>query len=298
MIPTYECAGYLAEVLESVLNEEVPPAEMQIEVVDDSSGDDPESVLRRVGAGRVGFYRQPSNVGIAANLTSCIRRSRGHLVHVLHGDDAVLPGFYRAYSALFTAYPEAVMAFSRAVAIDEDGRRLGLRGEGFSAARIVDDALESLITENYVVASSAVVRRRAYEELGGFNQTLSHTADWEMWMRVASTGPVGYLHEPYVLYREHVASDSNKAVLEARNIDEYVRATELGIELLPPARRPALRRSARRKYAAVAEYYRRELHSRGQHRAALRHARRALRLNPVGRSPIRFASSVIRNVFG
>ena len=96
MVPTYNCANYLELTLKSVLEQDPGPEQMQIEVIDDrSTKDDPEAVVNEIGKGRVSFFRQPQNVGAQANFTTCVQRSRGHLVHILHGDDAVLPGFYR-----------------------------------------------------------------------------------------------------------------------------------------------------------------------------------------------------------
>ena len=71
MIPTYNCAGYLRETLASVLAQDPGPEAMQIEVVDDASTrDDPEAVVREFGGSRVGFFRQPENVGQPA--VSCV----------------------------------------------------------------------------------------------------------------------------------------------------------------------------------------------------------------------------------
>src|SRR6266478_3592096 len=54
MIPTHDCAGYLRETLASVLRQDPGPEVMQIEVVDDhSTRDDPETVVRELGKGRV-----------------------------------------------------------------------------------------------------------------------------------------------------------------------------------------------------------------------------------------------------
>ena len=290
MVPTYQCSRYLGQALESVLEQALPSELMQIEVIDDCSDDDPEAVVRAVADGRVAFYRQPHNVGIAANLTTCVERARGALVHLLHGDDAVMPGFYEAYGAFFDANPRALLGFASVIVIDERGQRGRVRGD-LGQARVFSDALEMLITDNPIVAPSVATRRIAYEAVGGFNRALSHAADWEMWMRIAALGPIGYLGGPHLLYREHPASDSNRSILEGRNVDEYVRATERGIDLLPAKKRKPLRRAARRKYAGLAEYYRCELHSRGEHRAALRHAVREVRLNPFGRSPLRLLSS-------
>src|SRR5882724_8838106 len=57
MIPTYNPrAAYLEETLNSVLQQDPGPEQMQIEVVDDCSNDNTASeVTRRLGAGRVTF---------------------------------------------------------------------------------------------------------------------------------------------------------------------------------------------------------------------------------------------------
>ncbi len=64
MIPTFNCAKYLRQTLESVLRQDPGPEEMQIEVIDDCSAqDDPEAIVREIGKGRVAFYRKPKNEG-------------------------------------------------------------------------------------------------------------------------------------------------------------------------------------------------------------------------------------------
>src|SRR5215210_6047396 len=77
MIPSFNCADYLRESLRSVLAQDPGPEIMQIEVVDDcSTSDGPEAVVAEIGRGRVGFFRQPQNVGHARNFGTCLQRSR------------------------------------------------------------------------------------------------------------------------------------------------------------------------------------------------------------------------------
>src|SRR4051794_38490682 len=120
MIPTHNCARYLGETLESVLRQDPGPTLMQIEVVDDhSTADDPELVVKELGKGRVRFYRQPQNVGQLANFHACIDRSRGKLVHLLHGDDCVRDGFYRKLQRAFENNSTIGAAFCRHIYMDE-----------------------------------------------------------------------------------------------------------------------------------------------------------------------------------
>src|SRR6185312_12564342 len=104
----------------SVLDQDPGVDQMQVEVVDDASSDDPESVGGRY-VDRVTFHRQPENAGHAANLNTCLARARGQLVHVLHGDDAVRPGFYETLGSAFDD-PTIGAAFCRFIAIDDAGR--------------------------------------------------------------------------------------------------------------------------------------------------------------------------------
>src|SRR5690554_4625162 len=105
MIPSYNCISYLRDAINSVLVQ-APSAEgMQIEVIDDCSTDgDIEALVNELGEGRVGFFRQPKNVGSLRNFATCINRAKGRLIHILHGDDTVKPGFYQEINSLFESY--------------------------------------------------------------------------------------------------------------------------------------------------------------------------------------------------
>ena len=95
MIPVYNCSNYFPEAILSVLRENVSPEQMEIEVIDDASTDaDVEAIVKSIGQGRVKYYRQNENVGSLRNFETCLNRSHGRLIHLLHGDDRVKKGYY------------------------------------------------------------------------------------------------------------------------------------------------------------------------------------------------------------
>ena len=101
MIPTYNCANLLEQTLLSILQQDPGEELMQIEVIDDCSTiDNPEEVVNRLGKGRIKFFRQPKNVGAIRNFNTCINRSNGEFVHILHGDDWIENGFYNEINNL------------------------------------------------------------------------------------------------------------------------------------------------------------------------------------------------------
>src|SRR5262245_32385673 len=145
MIPTHNCANYLRETLASVLEQFPGVGHMQIEVVDDcSTKDDPEAVVRELGMGHVTFHRQPTNVGHTRNFETCLHHSRGHLIHLLHGDDAVRPGFYAKMEQTFVAHSDIGAAFSRSVFIDEQGRWVSISPLEAPRSGILEDLVERM----------------------------------------------------------------------------------------------------------------------------------------------------------
>ncbi|MCT7950807.1 glycosyltransferase family 2 protein [Ancylothrix sp. C2] len=60
MIPAYNNTKFLEQALQSILAQDPGPDEMQIEVIDDNSTkNDPEEIVRKIGKDRVIFYRHP-----------------------------------------------------------------------------------------------------------------------------------------------------------------------------------------------------------------------------------------------
>lgn len=253
MIPTYNCAGFLEHTIESVLRQAPAPDQMQIEVVDDrSSMDDPEEVVRRLGGGRVTFFRQPRNVGPQANFTTCVRRARGEWVHILHGDDMVREGFYAVLRHGIATAPEAGAAFCRVITVDAEGTWLESSEHERQAAGLFVDLLDRLAVFNLIMFPSIVVRRSAYEALGGFHPDLFHAADWDMWKRVATNFPVWYEPEPLALYRVHQMSDTSRLMQTGANIDDALRAIAIAERYLPADRAMRLSRQARLHHALYA----------------------------------------------
>ncbi len=238
MIPTHNCADYLRETLASVLAQDPGPALMQIEVIDDySTKDDPAAVVAELGRGRVAFYRQPENVGHTRNFSTCLQRSRGTLVHLLHGDDCVRDGFYSKMGRLFEGHPELGAAFCRYIYMDAQGHWQWLPPVEQAASGVLENWLERLVTQQPLQPPAMVVRRDVYEQVGGFDQRLVISAeDTEMWIRIGTHYPVGYEVEPLALYRTQLTTSlTSRAIRNGQNIRDCRRARELYRAYLPAA---------------------------------------------------------------
>ena len=284
MIPTHDCAPYLRETLASVLAQDPGAELMQIEVVDDASSDRPEAVVEELGAGRVGFFRQPRNVGHVANFNTCLERSRGRVVHLLHGDDCVRDGFYAAMGRVLEAEPTAGAAFCRYIAIDEHGDWSTIAALEQRAAGLIPDWLEKIAVGQRLQTPCMVVRRDVYERLGGFDRRPRGLGeDWEMWVRIAAHYPVAYEPAPLALYRVHSPSLSGRMLRTGENVRDLRRVIRINREHFPPAQADEIARRALRETAVTCLRRARRLLGAGDTAAMWAQVREAIRSDASAR---------------
>jgi glycosyltransferase involved in cell wall biosynthesis len=260
MIPTYNPrADYLEETLNSVLQQDPGPDQMQIEVVDDRSNDNTASeVTRRLGAGRVTFHAEPQNLGLANAWNRCIERARGHWVHILHQDDIVLPGFYDRLRKAGEC-SDAGAIFCRYAWVNSNGHWIGISVLQRESPGLLDDWHAKITLKCVIQCAAIAVRRRVYEQLGGFFPHLHYVADWEMWQRIASRFP--FCFEPSILacYRLHPYSATSRMQLDAADTREVRHMIELTATYHTPTRGRVLARKARSSWAELAVLNAREL---------------------------------------
>lgn len=254
MIPTYNCANYLRETLTSVLAQDPGSEIMQIEVIDDySTKDDPAAVVEELGRGRVNFYRQPKNVGYIKNFNTCLERSQGKLIHLLHGDDSVRDNFYTKLQSGFETEPSIGAAFSRQININENGDKLWCPQVEQSNSGVLSNWIERIAVQCIIQPPSIVVRRDVYEKLGGFDSRICCAGeDWEMWVRIAAHYPIWYEPEALVNYRVHSASLTKRCQRKGQNIRDLRSIVEINKTCLPVLIREEITDKANKNWAFYA----------------------------------------------
>ncbi|QHT65746.1 glycosyltransferase [Rhodocytophaga rosea] len=251
MIPVYNCTAFLADTLQSVLAQDPGQQHMQIEVVDDASTDaDVQKLVWQIGKGRIGYFRQAENVGSLRNFETCINRSQGKLVHLLHGDDRIRPGFYQTLSLLFEQYPQAGAAFSNYCFINENGHHVLDQPAEAKQAGILSDWLLRIGELQRIQYVAMVVRREVYEKVGSF-YGMAYAEDWEMWVRIAKHYPVAYTPEILAEYRGHQDSISWQKEISGQNIVDLLKAMELIQDHLPYSHRKKILQESKKYYARM-----------------------------------------------
>ncbi len=299
MIPVYNSGRYLEETLRGVLSQALPESMMQIEVVDDFSTDiDVQALVRRVGGGRIGYYRQPYNVGSLRNFETCLNLSSGHYIHLLHADDVVHEGFYEQLGNLFATYPDLGAAFCRYRYIDGDGRVVFYPEAEAPVACVLENWLNRLAERQRIQYACIAVKREVYEQLGGFCG-VHYGEDWEMWARIATRYSFGYTPQVLASYRRHTNSISGEAFTTGKNIDDLLYVMNKIGTYLPPAHRKESLARARKFYAyyavRTADRLWRELRNSGGAMAQIRKAWQLHRAVPLAFAIMKVFVKIVLN---
>jgi GT2 family glycosyltransferase len=195
VVAAYQAAGTIGEAVESALAQTVPPHE--VVVVDDGSTDDIEHAvapyLERI------VFLQKENGGEASAKNMAARAATGEFVVILDADDVFLPGRLEALGNLAGARPDLDILTTDAL-LELDGRVVQRCYEG--GMRFVDDDQRRAILRENFVFGLAAVRRSALLDVGGFDESIRWTADWDCWIRMILAGSrVGLVDEPLARYR-------------------------------------------------------------------------------------------------
>jgi glycosyltransferase involved in cell wall biosynthesis len=217
MIPVRNRLDFLEQTLRSVLEQAPGPQQMQIEVVDNSSGNvGVEEFVKRIAADRVNYFRQPCDLPMASNWNSCVERARGQLIHLLHDDDYVAPGFYSTVDIYQKQYLDVGLFSCRTFVIARNGE-IEYLSTRISAFENPSWDPSPLFYANALLTPSMVARRKVYETQGGFRPSLKFVADWDMWLRGIHDCGILMINQALAYYRVHEASITS--ALNASSVD-------------------------------------------------------------------------------
>jgi glycosyltransferase involved in cell wall biosynthesis len=191
VVPAFDAAETLARALDSVCAQTLAPSE--IVVVDDGSRDDTAAVAARYP---VRLVRHAANRGGAAALLTGVEAAQFPFVAFLDADDEWYPDKLAAQMAAIEDAPLCGTAFDCVT----DGRVTG--NFGTAAFPHGPDAFwRNLLETSAVLQSSALARRDAVLRVG-IDTSLRTGYDQALFVRLAATGPVAFVHTPLVAYHD------------------------------------------------------------------------------------------------
>ena len=181
--PCYNAGAMFLDTIASVLRQSL----QQWEWIIVNDGSDDAATLRVLGAlraspdPRIRVVDQP-NYGPAAARNAGVAVSRAPLLFFLDSDDLLAPTALEQLAWALTAHPEVAAVTTWYVLF---GAMQGLLRRGFASRHMFPH-------DNPLAVISVMLRRTAFERIGGFDESLRHgLEDYEFWVRLADAGMWG-----------------------------------------------------------------------------------------------------------
>lgn len=207
-IPSYNYGRFLPGCVESILTQS--NVDVRALIIDDHSSDDTPTIAARLAAGdaRIEYRRHSKNWGHIATYNEGIEWAFGDYTMLLSADDLLTDGSLERATRAMEASPTTSFAYGGVIVWDDsEGPPPRVEQSGSVPFRVEPgiDWIEFVCRSghNQMRAPEVLVRTSAQKEAGGYRADLPHTADLEMWLRLAARGDVCILDSAQAYYRVH-----------------------------------------------------------------------------------------------
>ena len=210
IIPTYNRADKIEKSISSVLGQTFEDFTMI--VVDDCSSDNTEKVVRSIPDKRIVYYRLTENKGAAEARNEGVRLAQTEFIAFQDSDDCWLPdklekqiGYMHDHTNVDLVYgkirvntPEKVYVFpNESVPGDWEGK-----------------VYPWLLKRNTIGTPVMFMKKKCFDEIGGFDASLRCLEDWEFVIRFSRKFRIGYID--YILMDSYASEGG-----VSRNIGAY-----------------------------------------------------------------------------
>jgi len=226
-------ARHLDQCLQSLLAQTW--TDLEIVLVDDGPMDGSSTVVDRYRADpRVRVIDHPVHRGFAPSLVEGSAASTSKYLTAVSADDWVLdPRAFELQIALLESDDEIAFAWTAYGCFGERAEPDEVV-QPWTQARVLPraEALYEVLVERRVPRSGTVIRRRAYEALGGYDVAMRDAIDTKMWAGLCHVGTVGYVPELCHASRLHASNTSMDTSVVESTIDELLDIFDWSRELL------------------------------------------------------------------
>lgn len=195
IIPVYNGQKTIKETIESVLNQTF--TDFEIIVINDGSQDATLAIVNSINDNRIKVFSYP-NAGVSTSRNRGLDKAQGEFVAFLDADDLWTKDKLKEQLKALQANPQAVLAYSWTNWIDEFGQFLRPGGH----ITVNGKAYDKLLVRDFIESgSNPLIRKQALDKVGGFDGSITHGEDWEMWLRIAACYEFVAVQSPQILYR-------------------------------------------------------------------------------------------------
>jgi teichuronic acid biosynthesis glycosyltransferase TuaG len=208
-MPAYNAAAYIAEAIESVINQEF--IDWELVIINDGSTDATPVIIQQHRSDKRIILINQENKRLGAARNAGIANAKGDWICFLDADDSWLPNKLKAQYAFISNNPKVDVLYSDGYTFDQ---RLKFRlPYDHKVAKGWHSGAEMYgieFVENSIPVLSACVKKDWIEKAYYHDERINGAEDWDYWLQLARIGATFYGSDQRLfIYRVH--SDSMSA---------------------------------------------------------------------------------------
>jgi glycosyltransferase involved in cell wall biosynthesis len=234
IVPAYNAEKTIKRTIDSALNQTF--SDFELIVVNDGSQDSTLEIVSSIKDPRIKVFSF-ANAGAAVARNRGFAHSTGEFIAFLDADDLWTPDKLEAQLKALQTNPKAAVAYSWTNYIDESSQFLRQGSYISVEGNIFSDLLLVNFLEN---GSNPLIRRQAFIEVSGFDESLIASQDFDLYLRLAARYEYIAVPAPQVLYRiSNNSMSTNISRLEAAALQVINRAFTQAPDSLQHLKKPS-----------------------------------------------------------
>jgi glycosyltransferase involved in cell wall biosynthesis len=213
-IPVYNSSLYLANAIQSVLNQSF--TDWELIILDDGSSDNSLAIARSFADARIRIVRDGQNRGVSYRLNQLAQLARGHYLARMDADDIMTHDRLQTQLEYLEHHREVDVVGSYIYTIDTHNKVYGIRGSNqWPQSR--KEAIWGV-----PVAHPSIMTRRDWILRNPYNSASRRAQDIELWIDSIEQARFHNIDRPLLFYRELGIPYLKKYVGTAQNYRELI----------------------------------------------------------------------------
>ena len=210
IISVYNGSEFIENCIRSIFNQSYK--NIEIVIVDDCSNDSTNKILnslQKENLLHMKIIKNKDNLGLTKSLNIAASHAQGEWLARLDADDISRKDRIKTQIDFIKNNPEYSIIGSSCFFIDDKGKYLFSRSYPSSHSDI-RNALENVSA--FFPHSSVLIKKKDFLKLGGYNNAMDYSQDYELWLRASSKVKLFSIDKPLVSIRIHKMRISNHSL--------------------------------------------------------------------------------------
>ncbi len=218
VLPVYNAELYIAEAIESILNQTYTNFELLI--LNDASTDKSVDIIKEYAEEneRIRFIDYKQNAGLIQRLNDGVRNAKGKYVARMDNDDISLPNRFEEQIKYMEANEEVGVCGTYFDIFEEDSSNIILNVRH----PVIDSEIKLSLLKNSVLGHPTVMARAKLLKENEYDLNYNAAEDYELWSRLVLKTKFHNLPKVHLLYRWHGQNMSLK-----QSANQLIKAKEI-----------------------------------------------------------------------